>query len=188
MGRGNMERYWWKRCCTREIADGRWAASTVLETEVAITGFDKLAFEFGKGMRCRKLREFVNHILWSVKQNACVGFAQHGGVVIGITRSNNTVIKRLQGQHRLALGVFLPQAVIRHSAIVIVLQAVAKQGWETQLAHQRLGEFIEGVRQNDDLKPLAQPVDKLRGTLKWRQGSNHFLNFLEPQPVLIEDF
>ncbi|MNP26262.1 hypothetical protein D3C76_1191070 [compost metagenome] len=64
---------------------------------------------------------------------------------------------------------------------------MAEQGREAQLAHQRLGELIEGVRQDHHLEALAQPVDELDGAIERLERGDHFLNVGELQAVLVEN-
>ena len=122
-----------------------------------------------------------------MEQNARIGFRQHGGVIVRVASGNGTVINGLQRADRLTLRVSLAQLVVDHSAAFIGDQTVAEQCRKAQLAHQRLRELIESIRQNDDLKALTQPVDKLRSAFKRLQGGNHFLNILNFQVVLIQN-
>jgi len=122
-----------------------------------------------------------------MEQDASMGLAEHGGVVVGIARGNDAVVEALQRNDRLTLGVLLTQLIV-HDAIGFVSdQAVTKQRREPQLAHQRLRELVEGVGQDHHLEALAQPVDELRCAFQWLQRRNHLLDVGELQAVLIED-
>ena len=56
-----------------------------------------------------------------------------------------------------------------------------------QLAHQRLGEFVERVRQDDDLEALAQPVDEVQRPRERLQRGDHLLDIIDFQVVLGEN-
>ena len=122
-----------------------------------------------------------------MEQNPTVSFTQHAGVVVGITCSDHAVVERLECQHRLALGVFLAQLVAHHPIVFIGDQAVAKQGRETQLTHQRLGELIEGVGQDHHLEALAQPIDELNGAVQRLERGDNGLDIGQLEPMLVED-
>ncbi|MCY1434516.1 hypothetical protein D9M71_505780 [compost metagenome] len=64
---------------------------------------------------------------------------------------------------------------------------MAQQGREAELAHQRLGEFVEGVGEDHHLEALAQPVDELDGAFQRLQGGDHFLDVGQLQAMLVED-
>jgi hypothetical protein len=69
---------------------------------------------------------------------------------------------------------------------VIDDQAVAEQRRPVQLAHQRLRELVEGVRQDDHLEAFAQPVDELDCSGQRCQRCYHFLYVADLQTVLIQ--
>ncbi|MNI86552.1 hypothetical protein D3C73_1436570 [compost metagenome] len=122
-----------------------------------------------------------------MEQDPGIRLTQHGRVVVRVAGRDHPVIKALERQHRLALGVFLAQLVAGHSTGVIGHQAVAQQGRETQLAHQWLGKFIEGVGQNHHLEALTQPVDELDGAVQRLEGGDHFLDVGQLQAMLVEN-
>ena len=84
----------------------------------------------------------------------------------------------MKGFDALSLGILLAQFVINNATIGIGFQSVTEKRRKTELAHQRLGKFIEGVRQNNNLEALAQPVDEF--TCAWHRchGRNHCLNIV----------
>ncbi len=134
-----------------------------------------------------ELREFLDDVVRRMEQDAGVGFAQHGGVVVGIARRDHAVVQALQRDDRLALGILLAQLVIDDPIVVVDDQLVAQQRGEAQLAHQRLRELVEGVRQDHHLETLAQPVDELDGTVQRLEGRDHLLDVRQFQAMLIED-
>ncbi|MCY1418342.1 hypothetical protein D9M71_338980 [compost metagenome] len=122
-----------------------------------------------------------------MEQDTGIGFAQHGGVVVRIARRDHPVVQALEGQHRLALGVLLAQLIAGHPTAFVGDQAMAQQRREPQLAHQRLGELVEGVGKNHHLESLAQPVDELDGAVEGLEGGNHFLDVGKLQAMFIEN-
>ncbi|MOA48699.1 hypothetical protein D3C78_1714800 [compost metagenome] len=64
---------------------------------------------------------------------------------------------------------------------------MAEQGREAQLAHQRLGEFVEGVRENHHLETLAQPVNEFDGAVQRLEGGDYRLDIGKLQPMLIKN-
>jgi len=122
-----------------------------------------------------------------MEQDAGMGFAEHGGVVVRVTRSDDTVVQALQRDDRLPLGVLLAQLIVHHAVGLVGDQAMAEQRREAQLAHQRLGELVEGVGQDHHLETLAQPVDELRRAFQRLQRCDDLLDIGELQAVLVED-
>lgn len=138
-------------------------------------------------MHGRELWELANHVFRRMEQDAGMGFAEHGGVVVRVASSDNAVVQALEGDDRLTLGILLAQLVADHTIILVGDQAVAQQSRETELTHQRLGELVEGVGENHHLKTFTQPVDELHCAIERLQGSDHVLNVLQLQAVLIEN-
>jgi hypothetical protein len=89
-----------------------------------------------------------------LEQEPRIGRVQHPGVVVRITRRDDAEVQRLQ---RAALGAGLAHAVVGHGAVGVGGQEVAHQGGPAQLAQHGLGQFVEGVRQHDDLVVRPQP-------------------------------
>ena len=122
-----------------------------------------------------------------MEQDALVRFAEHGGVVVGVAGGDDAVVEGVQRFHRGALGVFLPQDVVGDAAVVVHRQAVAQQGRRAELAHQRAGELIEGVREDDQLEMLAGPLDEFHRAVQRVQGVDHLLDVRQAVAVLVED-
>ena len=57
-------------------------------------GLQELTLQLFKGMYRRELGELLDHVLRGVEQDARFRLAQHGGVVVGIARSNHLKIQR----------------------------------------------------------------------------------------------
>src|SRR5690606_38501028 len=91
------------------------------------------------------------------------------------------------GDDRLALGILLAQLVAHHAIGLVDHQLVTQQGREAQLAHKRLGELVEGVRQDHHLEAFAQPVYELDGAIERLEGSDDFLDVAQLQAVLVKD-
>jgi len=54
-----------------------------------------------------ELRELGDNISRRAEQDACIGYAKHGCVVIRIAHGNNSKVKALERRHRLALAIDL---------------------------------------------------------------------------------
>jgi hypothetical protein len=52
--------------------------------------------------------------------------------------------------------------VVHQEAFGVGLELVAEQRRHAELLHQRHGELVEGVGQDDDLEVLAQGVEEIR--------------------------
>src|SRR5262245_8101155 len=64
---------------------------------------------------------------------------------------------------------------------------MAEQRGPSELAHERLRELLEGVRENDHLCLGAQFVEKRLRAVEWEQGANRVLNIVERQPMFPEE-
>ena len=80
-----------------------------------------------------------------------------------------------------------PHVVIDDAAGLIDLQLVAKERRESQLAHQRLGELIERIGQDDHLASLAEPGDKVDGAFQRAHLVDDALDIVNGEFVLIQD-
>ena len=85
---------------------------------------------------------------------------------------------------RLLVG--LAQLVVGHKALGVDHQLVAEQGGPAQLAHHRIGKFVEGVRQDDDLEAAAQVIEKILGADHRRHAADHRLDVGQLQAMLPE--
>ena len=160
--------------------------ATRLNRQRPVAGLDKGHLELFQSVEGLELRKFVYHILWRVNQEANVGFAQHGGVVIGVAGSKNPIIQTVQGLYGCPLGILLPQLVIHYPPRLVGDQAVTEQSRPFQLPHQRLGEFVEGIGKNDHLKALAQPVDEIYSTGQGFQLGYYRLDVIHLEIMLLQ--
>src|SRR3546814_10312618 len=62
-----------------------------------------------RSVHCRELRKLGDDVVRRMEQDASMGLAEHGGVVVGIARGNDAVVEALQRNDRLTLGVLLTQ-------------------------------------------------------------------------------
>lgn len=125
------------------------------EVQLAITGVDKRLLELLQVVNRSELGEFVDYVLRSVDENTHVCLAQHACVIVGISGGDYPVVEAAQGFYRGSFGVFLTQFIVHYIATLVDQQAVAEKRRPLQLSHQRLGEFVESVRQDNHLKTLA---------------------------------
>ena len=122
-----------------------------------------------------------------VEQDAAVGFAEHGRVVVGITGSDDLEVQFLEALDRFAFLVRHAQVVIDQHAFGVVFQRMAEQRRPAQLTHQRMGEFVESVRQDDDLVILAQLVEESASARHRAHFSDHLLDVRQAELVLAQD-
>jgi hypothetical protein len=134
----------------------------------------------------RELRELLHDRFGRVDEETRIGRAEHAGVVVRIAGGDDLEVQRLQRIHRVALLVGLAQFVVAHEAGGVDHELVAKECRPAQLAHQRVGEFVEGVRQDDHLEARAQLVQEVLGTFQRRHAAYHVLDVRQLQPVVLE--
>ena len=80
-------------------------------------GIQKGLFQFFVIVCHRKLWKLVNDVLRRGEQNARIGFAQHAGVIVRITGSDNFIVQAVKGFYGFTLLVGLAQAVIGNALI-----------------------------------------------------------------------
>ena len=119
----------------------------------------------------RELRELIDDALWSMEQETGVGLGQHRRVVVRITGCDDPVVQTVQGLDGASLLVWHPQPVVDDS-VVGDDQAMADQGRETELPHQRLTELLERVRQQQDLGPGAESIEELACAVERREATD----------------
>jgi hypothetical protein len=112
--------------------------------------------------RDRELRELADDVLRRMEQDAGMRFAEHRRVVVRIAGGDDGEVHLAEALDGLALLLGHAQVVIDDDAVGIDFQAVAEQRRPGQLAHQRVGEFVEGVGEDDHLVVLAQLVEEIR--------------------------
>jgi hypothetical protein len=144
------------------------------------------ATQFGVVHGHRKLRELVDHVLRRVEQDAGVGFGEHRRVVVGIAGGDDLEVEFLEALHRFLLLVRHAQMVVHHEAGRVGFQLVAEQHRHVQLRHQRHGELVEGVGQDDDLEIAAQGVEEIAGAIHRPHVGNHLLDVGQTEQVLLQ--
>ena len=92
----------------------------------------------------------------------------------------------MQGLHRCELGRRAAHLVAGDAAVGSNFERVAHDGGPAKLAHEGLGELLEGVGQDDDLGRRTQLVEELAGTLKGLDGVDDLLNLLDAHVVFGE--
>lgn len=152
-----------------------------------LEGFIDFAAQFCVIHRDRKLRKFTNDVFRGVEKNTGVGFAQHGGIVVGITGGDHLEIKLFQPDDGLTLLIRHAQMVIDQHAGAVSFEGMAEQGGPAQLTHQRMGKFVEGVGKNEQLVALAQGIEKFAGARHRTHVGNHFLDIGQSEIVLTQD-
>jgi hypothetical protein len=116
-----------------------------------------------------------------------MGFAQHRGVIVGISGCDHLEVELLEATHRLTLLIRHAQMVIHEAAGVVGFQAVAEQGRPAELPHQRVGELVEGVGQDHHLVVLAQRVEETARTVHRPHRGDDLLDLRQAQAVLGKD-
>ena len=66
-----------------------------------------------------------------------IGFAQHGGVVVGVAGGHREEVQRFEGGHRVLFLALQAHVVRQNLTVAVDLQLIAKQRGKSQLAHQR---------------------------------------------------
>ena len=65
-------------------------------------------------------------------------------------------------------------------------EPMTHHGGATELGHQRIGELLEGVAQDDHLVSGAKPVEELSGALERSEPGDHHLDHRHREAVLVE--
>lgn len=135
----------------------------------------------------RELREFLHHVGAWTKQDALVGSAQHGRVVVRIADGAGAEVQQAERGDRLALLVSLTQTVAGDPAIRVDLQAVTEDGRPAHLGEEGLGELHKGVGQDNDLGMIARPGDELDRARQWIQPTDDLVDGVDADAVPIKD-
>ena len=115
-----------------------------------------------------------------------VGRREHSGVVVRVAGGDHAEVQRLQRLHRgtLLLGHAKPPAP--HEAGLVDVEPVAQQRRTAERAHQRIGELVERVRQDEDLIARAQVVEEFACAGQRPHALDHALDVCEREAVLRE--
>ena len=116
-----------------------------------------------------------------------MGLSKHGGVVVGIAGGQNVKVQGFQCRHRVFLLILHPHVVAHDAAGFIDLQLIAEERRKSQLAHQRMGELIERIGQDNRLTSFAEPGDKVDGAFQWTHLVDDTLDIVKGELVLIQD-
>jgi hypothetical protein len=108
----------------------------------------------------RELRERFDHDLRRAKEDAGVGFGEHRGVVVGVTRGDDPEVELFEALHRFPFLVLHPQPVAGDRAVGSDDEVVAKEGGPTELSHQGARQLLEGIGKDDHLVAFAQTIQK----------------------------
>ena len=144
--------------------------------------------EFRVAAGHRKLRELRGDRLWRVDEEPCVRGTEHRGVVVRVARGHHLVVQAAKRVHRGTLLVGHPEPVVAHPALAVDFEPVAEQRRPSELAHERVGEFVEGVGQDEDLVPRSQVVEELASPRQRAHVADHALDVGELHAVAIEQF
>ena len=115
-----------------------------------------------------------------------VGLPEHRGVVVRIPGRDHPVIERLERGDGAAFLVGQAQAVAG-DAVVLHHEAVAPDRGPAHLAQERLGELLEGVREDDDLGLRAEGREKLGRARQQREPGDDLLDPRQGDPVPVQD-
>ena len=142
--------------------------------------------QIGVGLDGRELGELLLHTFGRAEQDACVGLAEHGGVVEGVASGDDVVIHPFERGHGFAL--LLPDAqLVVDDVVVLDDQPVTQEGRPIELAEQGSGELLERVGQDDDLHERTQFVQELLRAGQGPQRADDTLNVRQLQSVLVQD-
>ncbi len=133
------------------------------------------------------LGEFVDHVLRRLEQDAAIGGTKHRGVVIGVPRRNDMKVQLLERFDRASFTILQAELVAADVAVGLHEQAMTEQAGELELAHQGMGELVEGIREYDYLCATFQPEKEI---LRARQGSHavdDLLNLWQGDSVLVQN-
>ena len=100
------------------------------------------------------------YLLRAAEQKSRLACLYHAEVVIAVAGGDRVKADGLQSFYRRKLRLFDSQAVAGYLAVLRRLERVAEDRRSAELFHERIGKLRERVRQDDDLRQLAQLVEK----------------------------
>ncbi len=133
-----------------------------------------------------ELRKLADDVFRRVKKKTVIRLAEHRGVVERVAGGDDVVVERLEGGDGMSFLVGHAE-LIAGDAIVRDDEAVAEERGPAHLLDERLGELLERVREDDDLGPAAQLVEKVEGARQERQTGDHGLDLRKRDAVSIHD-
>lgn len=142
--------------------------------------------KFGVGLDGGKLGEIADDVGGSVEEKAVVGFAEHRGVVVGISGGDHLVVEAFEGGDGFLLLVGLAE-LVTGDVVAFHDEAVAEEGGPAKLPHEGLGKLFEGIGKDDDLDKGAEFGEKFGAAGQGPEGVDDGLDVGEFEPVAVED-
>ena len=90
-----------------------------------------------------------------------MGFSQHGRVVVGVSGGHYPEIQGFSVRRPRASSGWVAEFIVDDAAVCPNLQLVAENCGIAELLHQREGELIKGIGQDDDLGSFTQPSNEV---------------------------
>src|SRR5713101_3060858 len=151
--------------CTRDgLSKGVNRARAVNSNEILARRFDPVQ-QLGVSFDRWELRELPLDVFRSAKQKTRVRFAQHRGIVEGIASRDDVIVELLERRDG-PLFLLRNPNLVADNPVVDDFEAVTQQRRPFQLAQQRLGELLESVGKDDDLRERPQLAQEFQPALQ----------------------
>ncbi len=143
---------------------------------------DDASEELLVGRDCGELRELPDHVLRRVEEKPVISLAQHRGIVEGISGGHDFEIERLKGRDGVAFLVGHAE-LVAGDAIICYDEPVTEKGRPSHLSHERLGELLESIGENNHRGFLSEGAKKLGRAGKEGQPGDDLLDLAKGDAV-----
>ena len=134
--------------------------------------------EFCVGLCGFELRELGDDGIWGAEEAALVCLLEHTRIVEGIARGEHLEVEFLQVFYDLRLLVAHAQ-VITLDHVVFDHEIVAENRRESEILHDRVGKFLERVREDDHLGFVAERIHEVAGAVEETEICDNVLDVRE---------
>lgn len=144
---------------------------------------DDASEELLVGRDCGELRELPDHVFGCVEEKPVISLAQHRGIVERISGGHDFEIERLEGRDGVAFLVGHAE-LVAGDAIICYDEPVTEKGRPSHLAHERLGELLESIGEDNHRGFFPEGGKKLGGAGEEGQPGDDLLDLAKRDAVL----
>lgn len=134
-----------------------------------------------------KLGELVDDILRRAEKNPPIRLGEHARVIVGITGSDDLKSQLVESLHRLTFLVRHAEMVGLNSPVCGNSETMTKERRVPELSHQRAGELVKSIGQNDNLELGLDPFEEFQSPFERSEAVDDLLHILDFQSVLIKN-
>ena len=119
-------------------------------------------------------------LLGRAEEEAGLGGSDHLQVVVAVAGGYGVhAAAALETMDGVELGVSGAELVADHVAVGVHLHGVVEERWPAELAHEGAAKDVEGVRDYDHLRRLAELVEELARAIERLDGVDHVDHLVE---------